>query len=47
MGCEVRCELDGLWVVGTELDQGDGDAVGAWMAVCFENAASVHDFCVP
>jgi hypothetical protein len=47
VGREVRGELDGLRVVGSELDRGDGDAVRAWMAVCFEDAASVDDFCVP
>ena len=47
MGCEVRCELDRLGVVGTELNRRNGDTVGAGMSVCFENAASVHDFCVP
>ena len=47
MGCEVRCELEGLGRVGAELEEGDGDAVRAGVSVCFENAASVHDFCVP
>ena len=47
MGCEVRCELDGLGLVGTELDGCNRDAVGAWVSVCFENTASVDDFCVP
>lgn len=47
VGGEVRCELDRLGLVGAELDRRDGDAVGAWVAVCLENAASVHDFCVP
>lgn len=47
MGCEVGRELDGLGLVGAELDRCDGDAVGAWMSVGLENTASVDDFCVP
>lgn len=47
MGCEVCRELDRLGLVGAELDRCDGDAVGAWVSVCFENTASVDDFCVP
>lgn len=47
MGCEVRCELDGLWIVGPELDRGDGHAVCPGVSVCFENTASVDDFGVP
>jgi hypothetical protein len=45
--CEVRRELDRLWVVGSELDRGDGDAVCARVAVCFEDAAPVDDSGVP
>ena len=44
---EVRCELDGLWPVRAELDGRYGDAVCAWVAVCFEDTAPVDDLCVP
>lgn len=47
MGCKVCCELEGIWFVGAELEECDGDAVGTWVSVCFENTASVDDFCVP
>lgn len=47
VGREVRRELDRLGLVGPELDRGDGDAVGARVSVCLEDAPSVDDFCVP
>jgi hypothetical protein len=47
VGGEVGRELDRLGIVGAELERGDGDAVGAGVSVCFEDAASVDDFCVP
>ena len=47
MGGEVRCELDGRRGVGAELDERNGDAVGARVSVRLESAAPVDYGCVP
>ena len=47
VGGKVRCELDGLGLVGAELDGRDRDAVCSRVSVGFEDAAPVNDLRVP
>ena len=47
MGGKVRGELDGLGLVGAELDGRDGDAVRSRVSECFKDAAPVDDLRMP
>ena len=47
MGRKVGGELDRLRFVGSELNARYGYAVRPGVPVCFEDPASVNDFCVP
>jgi hypothetical protein len=47
VGGEVRCELDGLGLVRSELDERHGDAVRSWVSVRFKDTAPVDDLRVP